>query len=46
MLEPCMVNKIADTYIDYGSENDSHLRFFPPDEFDLIRNTQNLGVEY
>jgi hypothetical protein len=25
MLEPCMVNKIADTYIDYGSEDDYNL---------------------
>lgn len=46
MLEPCMVNKIADTGIDYGPEDDYHLRFFPPDELELIRNAQNFGVEY
>lgn len=26
-------------------ENDYHLRFFPLEELDLIRNAQNMGVE-
>ena len=46
MLEPGNVNNNADSGIDYGPDHDYHLRFFPPDELELIRNAQNLGVEY
>lgn len=31
---------------DCGPEADYRLRFFPPDELELIRNAQNLGIEY
>ncbi len=36
----------ADSGGDFASEEDYHLRFFPPGELELIRNAQNLGVEY
>ncbi len=42
MSELCKTNED----IDYGSENDYHLRFFPPDELEIIRNAQNFGVEF
>lgn len=42
MSEPCKTNE----GIDYGSENDYHLRFFPPDELEIIRNARNFGVEF
>ncbi len=46
MRESCKVNIIVDSGMDYGPEEDYHLRFFPPDELELIRNAQNFGVEY
>lgn len=30
---------------DYGTEDDYHLRFFPLDELEIIRNAQHFGVE-
>lgn len=42
MLEPCKSNE----GIDHGSENDYHLRFFPPDELEIIRSAQHFGVEF
>ncbi len=46
MLEPCKVNEIDYSGMDSGTEEDYHLRFFPPDELELMRNAQNFGVEY
>ncbi len=46
MLESCKGNKIVESGMDYGPAEDYHLRFFPPDELELIRNAQNFGVEY
>ncbi len=45
MSDPCKTSKSVDCGIDYGS-GDYHLRFFPPDELELIRNAQHFGVEY
>ncbi|MBC8288477.1 MAG: hypothetical protein H8E42_13480 [Nitrospinae bacterium] len=45
MPDPCKTSKSVDCGIDYGS-GDYHLRFFPPDELELIRNAQHFGVEY
>lgn len=44
MLEPCNFNNNDD--FGHGAEVDYRLRFFPPDELELIRNAQNLGVEF
>jgi hypothetical protein len=32
--------------VDYGREDDYRLRFFPPDELEIIRSAQHFGVEY
>ncbi|PIP73312.1 MAG: hypothetical protein COW89_02905 [Nitrospinae bacterium CG22_combo_CG10-13_8_21_14_all_47_10] len=39
-------NRIIDSDLAFGSEEDYHLRFFPPDELEIIRSAQHLGVEY
>ncbi len=46
MLEPRDINSTGDTGLDYESQEDYRLRFFPLDELEIIRNAQNLGVEF
>ena len=38
--------KLVNSAVDYGTEDDYHLRFFPPDELETIRNAQNFDVKY
>jgi hypothetical protein len=45
MLENGIKNDLADHGVNYASENDYHLRFFPLNELEIIRNAQHFNVE-
>jgi predicted DNA-binding protein (UPF0251 family) len=46
MLETWNKFEVVDTDSIYGIGNDYHLRYFPLDELENIRNAQHLNVEY
>jgi len=45
MLDSCKKSELVNSAGNYGAESDYRLRFFPPDELEIIRNAQNLGAE-
>ena len=39
-------NELVNPGFNYGTEDDYHLRFFPPGELEIIRNAQNFDVKF
>ena len=43
MLDSWKKNELVNPGFNYGTEDDYHLKFFPPGELEIIRNAQNFG---
>ena len=46
MLDSWKKNELVNPGFNYGTEDDYHLRFFPPGELEIIRNAQNFDVKF
>ena len=46
MLDSWKKNELVNLGFNYGTEDDYHLRFFPPGELEIIRNAQNFDVKF
>ena len=46
MVNTFKTNDGVDSYANHSTENDYHLRFFPLDEVEIMRNAQHFNVEY
>ncbi len=46
MVDTWNKGALGDSSVTYGSENDYHLRFYPLNELDNIRNAQRFNVEF